>query len=216
MLLEQNILDECRQYRYPQHILTAAFCISEITLLTYVPSVLWHCWMSGWKGIRSVKKWYGYISGKKICIWPRWCHCHLLSLVSVNQTGFTVVVLAHFGSSGQRVVRWVFLYLLTNNCRCMTYCRKLPDCNTLPDCWGQPADQQSAAETDQSVDRDPRCLAWTAWMSSEVSCRLQRYARRLPEAPETNSWLNICNNRSSVKQTNGSCLLSIFQFLPSV
>jgi len=44
------------------------------------------------KGILSVKNWvvgywHGYLFGTRlqiVCIWPSWCHCHSLSLVSVK------------------------------------------------------------------------------------------------------------------------------------
>jgi len=42
----------------------------------------------------------------QICIWPSWCHCHLLSLAPVNPDwfylpGFTFLVPAHLGSPRQ-------------------------------------------------------------------------------------------------------------------
>jgi len=59
--------------------------------LNRVPSVLWHCWLGGRKGIWSVKKLSGGVlpslsvwSDMQTCIWPSWCHCHSLSLASVK------------------------------------------------------------------------------------------------------------------------------------
>ena len=55
-----------------------------------LPSVLWRCWLGGRKGIRSVKTecsvlaWLSVWSDVQICIWPSWCHCHLLSLASLK------------------------------------------------------------------------------------------------------------------------------------
>ena len=56
-----------------------------------LPSVLWRCWLGGRKGIRPVKKlsggvlaWLSVWSEVQTCIWPRWCHCHSLSLASVQ------------------------------------------------------------------------------------------------------------------------------------
>ena len=57
---------------------------------TYVPSVLWRCWLGGRKGIRPVKtEWSG--AGVVICLQrgadlhkPSWCHCHSLFLASVK------------------------------------------------------------------------------------------------------------------------------------
>jgi len=56
-----------------------------------VPSVLWHCWLGGRKGIRPVKNlssevlaWLSVWSEMQTCIRPSWCHCHSLFLVSVK------------------------------------------------------------------------------------------------------------------------------------
>ena len=57
-----------------------------------MPSVLWHCWFGGRKGIRPVKNWAGGVvlawlsvwSEVHTCIWPSWCHCYSLSLASVK------------------------------------------------------------------------------------------------------------------------------------
>ena len=63
----------------------------RIVLLVKVPSVLWHCWLGGRKGIRPVKKlsggvlaWLSAWSEVQTCMWPSWCHCHSLSLASVK------------------------------------------------------------------------------------------------------------------------------------
>ena len=63
-------------------------CSCLLTHYHYVPSVLWHCWLGGRKGIRPVENWvvgcwHGYQSGAR-CIWPSWCHCHSVSLASVK------------------------------------------------------------------------------------------------------------------------------------
>jgi len=57
----------------------------------HLPSVLWHCWLVGRKGIRPVKKlsgvvlaWLSVWSEMQTCIWPSWCHCHSLSLAWVK------------------------------------------------------------------------------------------------------------------------------------
>jgi len=55
------------------------------------PSVLWHCWLGGRKGIWPVKTEWGMLAWLSvwgevlIFIWPRWCHCHSLSLSPVNR-----------------------------------------------------------------------------------------------------------------------------------
>ena len=56
----------------------------------FKPSVLWRCWLGGRKGIRPVKNsggvlaWLSVWSEVQTCIWPRWCHCHSLSLAPVK------------------------------------------------------------------------------------------------------------------------------------
>ena len=53
--------------------------------------MLWRCWLGGRKGIRPVKKlsggalaWLSIWSEMQTCIWSSWCHCHALSLASVE------------------------------------------------------------------------------------------------------------------------------------
>jgi len=60
-------------------------------LFANLPSVLWHCWLGGRKGIRPVKKlssgvlaWLSVWSEVQTCIWLSWCHCHSLSLAPVK------------------------------------------------------------------------------------------------------------------------------------
>jgi len=53
-----------------------------------MPSVLWHCWLGGRKGIWPVKtEWWGtgimawlsvWNEVQIICIGSSWCHCHLI------------------------------------------------------------------------------------------------------------------------------------------
>ena len=56
----------------------------------YLPSVLWHCWLGGRKGVRPAKNsggvlvWLSVWSEVQTCIWPSWCLCHSLSLASVK------------------------------------------------------------------------------------------------------------------------------------
>jgi len=54
--------------------------------------------LSGW-----VLTWLSVWSEVQTCIWPRWCHCHSLSLAfSKIQIAFTFLVLAYPGSPGKR------------------------------------------------------------------------------------------------------------------
>ena len=73
-----------------------------------VPSVLWRCWLGGRKGIRPVKNWvvgcwHGYLS-YVICYMPLPLAAFCFSKI---QIGFTLLVPAHPGSSGQRAVKRV-------------------------------------------------------------------------------------------------------------
>ena len=48
----------------------AVYVCSEICLQCFMPSVLWHCWLGGRKGIRPVKNWavgcwHGYLPGAR-------------------------------------------------------------------------------------------------------------------------------------------------------
>ena len=59
--------------------------------LSFLPSVLWHCWLGGRKGIQPYKKmsggalmWLSVWSELQTCIWPSWCHCHSLSLALIK------------------------------------------------------------------------------------------------------------------------------------
>jgi len=63
-----------------------------------MPSVLWHCWLSG-----RVLVWLCVWVKVQICIWPSWCHCHSLSLVPVNpdcSTEFRLILPSWFYLSG--------------------------------------------------------------------------------------------------------------------
>ena len=57
--------------------------------LFIMPSVLWHCWLGGRKGIRPVKNWVvrcwrGCLERGADLHMPSWYHCHSLSLASVK------------------------------------------------------------------------------------------------------------------------------------
>jgi len=79
-----------------------------------LPSVLWHCWLGGRKGIWPVKTdWWGAVM--VICL-ERGADLHMaqlmplplaVSCLSKIQIGFTFLVPAHLGSSGQRAIKRV-------------------------------------------------------------------------------------------------------------
>jgi len=67
--------------------------ISVHFICTFLPSVLWCCWLGSRKGIRPVKKLSGagmviYLGEVQDCIWSRWCHSNSLSLAPVNPDWF--------------------------------------------------------------------------------------------------------------------------------
>ena len=85
--------------------------INCLTIATFLPSVLWRCWLGGRKGIRLVKtEWWG--AGVVICP-DQGADLHMAQLMPVPltvfcftkiQIGFTFRVLAHLGSPGERAV----------------------------------------------------------------------------------------------------------------
>ena len=85
------------------------------------PSVLWHCWLDGRKGIRPVKtEWW--VAGVVICLeWGADLHMSQLmplpltvSCFSKIQIGFTFLVLAYLGSPRQRAVKRVCVCVCNN------------------------------------------------------------------------------------------------------
>ena len=94
-----------------------------------MPSVLWHCWLGGRKGIRPVKKlsggvlaWLSVWNEVQTCIRHSWCHCRSLSLASVKSRlvlpfwyRLTRVV-SEKGPLNGRVYVCVYLYFLVLFC----------------------------------------------------------------------------------------------------
>ena len=81
-----------------------------IRVLQFIlPSVLWHCWLGGRKGIRPVKNFEWWAAGVVICL-ERGADLHMAQLMPLPltiscsrkiQICFTFLVLAHLGSPGQ-------------------------------------------------------------------------------------------------------------------
>jgi len=94
--------DRCISWWHKKHAKNSAHNINWI--VSDKPSVLWCCWwQEGHPGCQKlsdeVLAWL-YVWGKvQICIWPSWCHCHSLSLASVESR--LVLVLTHPGNPGQ-------------------------------------------------------------------------------------------------------------------
>ena len=70
-----------------------------------IPSVLWHCWLGGRKGIRPVKE----LSGADLHTAQLMPLSPTVSCFSKIQIGFTFLVPAHPGSPGQRAVKRVYV-----------------------------------------------------------------------------------------------------------
>jgi len=94
--------------------------IQPVLLEHTSPSVLWHCWLGGRKGIRPVKNWAvgcwcGYLSGARcrLAYGPAVPLPLTVSCFSKIQIGFTFLVPAHSGSPGQRAIKRV--------CVCVTW-----------------------------------------------------------------------------------------------
>ena len=108
-------LTASKHWRQCQMTVTAMLNFTESSHLKMIPSVLWRCWLGGRKGIRPVKNfcggvlaWLSVWSEVQTCMWPRWYHCHSLSLASVkSRLVFTFLVLADPGSPGKRAIKRV-------------------------------------------------------------------------------------------------------------
>jgi len=86
-------------------------------LVLWVPSVLWHCWLGGRKGIRPVKNWV-VGAGMVICL-ERGADLYIAQLMprplavscfSKIQIGFTFLVPAHPGSPGKKAIKRVCVF----------------------------------------------------------------------------------------------------------
>ena len=129
-----------RNYVHPSVCLSHVFinistCMALLSICRSVcihcmPWMLWHCWLGGMKGIRSVKNlssgvlaWLSAWSEVQTCVWPSGFHCHSLSLASVkSRFGFTIMVLADPGSPGRRAVKRVCVCV----CVCVRACVHCP------------------------------------------------------------------------------------------
>ena len=70
-----------------------------------------------WKLSGEVLAWLSVWSEVQTCIRPSWCHCHWLCHVPVkSRLVFTLLVLAHLGSPGQRAIKRVCVILSVSTC----------------------------------------------------------------------------------------------------
>ena len=99
---------------------------APVSFCTYLPSVLWRCWLGGRKGIQPVKteRWG---AGMIICL-ERGADLHMFQLMplpltvycfSKIQIDFTFLVPTHPGNPRQRAVKWVCV------CVCVCVCWSL-------------------------------------------------------------------------------------------
>ena len=82
--------------------------------------------------------WLSVWSKVQTCIWPRWCHCHSLSLASVkSRLVFTFLVPAHPGSPGKRAVKRVYVCTGAENCIFVENSLHTNECQNLRNltCW---------------------------------------------------------------------------------
>jgi len=81
----------------------------------------------------GVLAWLSVWSEVQTCIWPSGCHYHSLSLASVKiQIGFTFLVPAHPGSSGQRAIKRVCVCVCVRACVLQSYALKKKNKKTKP------------------------------------------------------------------------------------
>ena len=119
-------LTASKHWRQFQMTVTAMLNFTESSHLKMIPSVLWRCWLGSRKGIRPVKNfcggvlaWLSVWSEVQTCMWPRWYHCHSLSLASVkSRLVFTFLVLADPGSPGKRAIKRVCVCVCVVILRC--------------------------------------------------------------------------------------------------
>ena len=78
---------QCQSFKRNKLLILSEMNIACINVVIYhcgiLPSVLWHCWLGGRKGIEPVKtEWWGtgmvicMEQGANDCIWSSSCHCH--------------------------------------------------------------------------------------------------------------------------------------------
>ena len=111
-----------------------------MVFFNYLPSVLWHCWLGGRKGIRPVKNWaVGCWRGYLL---ERGADLHMVQLMplpltvscfSKIQIGFAFLVLAHLGSPGERAVKRVCVCVCVCVCvhACVCVCLSVFSCTVL-------------------------------------------------------------------------------------
>ena len=120
------------------------FSLLIFIILVLLPSVLWHCWLGGRKGIRPVKN--RVVGFWCVCL-ERGADLHMAQLMSLSltvscfskiQIGFTFLIPAHLGSSRKRAVKRVSvcLYSLLYFClwiargimfsTCLSVCAYIP------------------------------------------------------------------------------------------
>ena len=101
-----------RKYKVGSTWPMARFCLLQYPV--FLPSVLWHCWLGGMKGIRPVKNW-AWCAGVVLSL-ERCADLHMAQLMplpltvscfSIIRIGFTFLTPAHLGSPGQRAVKRV-------------------------------------------------------------------------------------------------------------
>ena len=101
------------------------FLSCDFLIISYMPSVLWRCWLGGRKGIRPVKNFDWCSTGMVICL-ERDADLHMAQLMplpltvscfSKIQIGFTFLVPAHPGSPGKRAVKRVCVCAYRNALR---------------------------------------------------------------------------------------------------
>ena len=98
-------------------LMLLCFCVYSSPV--FVPSVLWHCWLGGRKGIRLVRNrvvgcWHCYLSGARC----RFAYgpadataTHSLLLQQKIQIGFNFLILGHPDSPWLRAVKQMFVVL---------------------------------------------------------------------------------------------------------
>jgi len=95
---------------------TVQSSVFSLIRMSYLPSVLWHCWLSGKKGIWPVKNggWWmmeWHPSGWLVCL-------PLLIFPCTIKSRNSVLAPAHLGGTGKRAVKWLWWWHVMSLTRC--------------------------------------------------------------------------------------------------
>jgi len=81
------------------------WCVNSLQYKRHLPSVLWHCWLSGRRGIRPVKKWDGGGGHSLVRMEWRQPDGRCVSFPLTIKSRSSLLATAHPGGPGKRAVK---------------------------------------------------------------------------------------------------------------